>query len=186
LPERVTIAENQTKQVGFLDLHDVPASKPYSFEMGYFSSNDRPEHVDTILKFSNVAAALPAGVVRVYIRDQDGDAKFIGEDHVDHTPAGSDLELKTGQAFDVTVQPTVVSSDKLSATRTRYVMSYVIRNAKNEAATVQVRQGGLGRNGKVEHESQASQRVDADTLQWSVKAPAHGETTLTATIDTGD
>ena len=40
-------------------------------------------------------------------------------------------------AFDVTVQPTLVSMTKVSSTRSRFSMSYLIRNAKSEAVTVE-------------------------------------------------
>lgn len=185
LPERVTIAEAQTKQVGFLDLPGVSAKKVYEYRAGGFASDDNPEHVQVAIDFSNKSKALPAGTVRVYLKDQAGDAKFAGENTVDHTPAGSELSIKIGDAFDVTVQPTLVSSEKISRTRTRYAMSYVLRNAKSDAVTVELKQGGLWRDGKVESESLPSRRIDAATLGWSVPVPANGETTLTFTVDSG-
>jgi hypothetical protein len=69
--------------------------------------------------------------------------------------------------------------------RSRYSMSYVLRNARAEPVTVELRQAGLGRNGAVRKESQPSRRIDADTLGWSVAVPAKGETTLTFDVDTG-
>ncbi len=185
LPERVTIAESQTKQVGFIDLHGVKAVKTYEYRAGDFSSDENPEHADSILKFSNEQKALPAGTVRVYMRDAAGDAKFVGENDLDHTPAGSDLAIKIGEAFDVTVQPTVVSSEKMTRSRTRYSMSYSFRNAKPTPVTVDLRQDGLWRDGKIETESLPSRRIDAQTLSWSVPVPANGETILTFTVDTG-
>jgi hypothetical protein len=50
---------------------------------------------------------------------------------------------------------------------------------------VQVRQGGLGRDGKLIEESLASKRLNAQTLAWDVPVPANGETTLTFTVDSG-
>jgi hypothetical protein len=184
LPERVTIAEAQTKQVGFLDLN-VGAKKTYEYRAYSFASEENPEHADVAIDFSNREKALPAGIVRVYLRDVDGEPKFAGENNVDHTPAGSELSVKIGEAFDVTVQPTLVSSEKISRTRTRYSMSYLLRNAKSEPATVELRQGGLWRDGKMETESLPSTRIDAATLGWSVPVPANGETTLTFTVDSG-
>jgi hypothetical protein len=185
LPGRVTIAQAQTKQVGFLELDDVSAKKTYEYRADGFSSDQEPEHANVAISFSNKGKPLPAGVVRVYLRDPSGDPKFAGENTVDHTPAGSDLSIEIGEAFDVTVQPSVVKSEKLSRSRTRYTMSYLIRNARSDAATVDLKQAGLWRDGKVESESLPSKRVDAHTLDWSVPVPANGETTLTFTVDTG-
>ena len=185
LSEHVTVADNQTKQVGFLDLHGVATTKGYRFDAYGFDSLTDPRHVDVVLKIANTAAALPAGIVRVYMRDDAGDAKFVGEARIDHTPAGSTLSIKTGQAFDVTVTPTVMASDKSAKTRTHYSMSYLFRNARPEPVTVEFSQPGLGRDGKVDAESLPSRRIDADTLGWSVSVPANGETNLTFTVDTG-
>jgi hypothetical protein len=94
--------------------------------------------------------------------------------------------VKIGEAFDVTVQPTLVTSEKISKSRTRYTMSYLLRNAKPEPVMVELRQDGLWRGGKVETESLPSRRIDAGTLGWSVPVPANGETTLTFTVDSGE
>jgi hypothetical protein len=185
LPERVTIAENQTKQVAFLDLHGVKAEKAYEYRADGFQSYEQADHAAVVLKFSNANRALPAGVVRVYMRDTSGDPKFVGEDGIEQTPAGSDLGIKIGDAFDVTIQPTVVTSAKIDRWRTRYSMAYSVRNALAVPVTVDLRQNGLWRDGKVESESLPSKRIDAHTLAWSVPVPAHGETVLTFTVDTG-
>jgi len=135
---------------------------------------------------SGLAAGLPAGTIRVYERDVDGKPKFIGENQIGHTPQGSELAIKIGDAFDVTVQPTLVSDTKVSKTRSRYSMSYLVRNAKSEPVTVELRQAGIwGRDTKVTDESLKSRKIDAFTEGWSVPVPANGQTTLTFTVETG-
>jgi hypothetical protein len=190
LPGRTTIAQNQTKQVSFLDSKAIKARKIYQYRAEGFRSLEEPEHVDVSLAFTNslsggLGAQLPAGIVRVYVRDAAGDAKFIGENHIGHTPQGSDLSIKTGEAFDVTVQPTLVKTEPVRKSRTRYTMSYKVRNAKSTAATVQIVQPGLWRDGKVISESIASKRLDAYTLAWDVAVPANGETVLDFVVETG-
>jgi hypothetical protein len=185
LPERVTIAQNQTKQVAFLDLHGVKAEKAYEYRADGFQSYEQPDHASVVLRFNNANRALPTGVVRVYMRDTSGDPKFVGEDSIDQTPAGSDLGIKIGDAFDVTIQPSVVSSVRADRWRTRYSMAYTVRNALAVPVTVALRQNGLWRDGKVESESLPSKRIDAHTLAWNIPVPAHGETVLTFTVDSG-
>jgi len=190
LPHRTTIAANQNKQVGFLSAQGVAAKKVYEIRQDWFSSQAQPESATVAIQFSNARLAglgnqLPAGVMRVYVRDKAGDPKFIGENAIDHTPAGSELSIKTGDAFDVTSQGTLVSDEKVSKTRSRYTMKYLIRNARPEPVTVELRQGGLWRDGEVKAESLKSRRIDARTLGWSVPTPANGETTLTFTVETG-
>jgi hypothetical protein len=190
LRERTTVADNQTKQVGFLDAQGVAARKVYEYSADWFSSLTDPEHAAVVVRFSNsskggLGAQLPAGMVRVYVRDTDGKPRFVGENRIGHIPQGSEVSVKTGDAFDVTVQPTLVKQDRAGFWRSRYSMEYLVRNARSEPVTLDVRQAGLWREGKVLQESIKSTRPDAYTLQWSVPVAANGETRLTFTVETG-
>jgi hypothetical protein len=189
LPERTTIAQNQTKQVSFLDAQGVAAHKVYQWRADGFSSQDNPTSAAVTIDFANataggLGAGLPAGTIRVYQRDAHGDPKFVGENAIGHTPQGSELAVKIGDAFDVTVQPTLVDTTTVSRRRMRYAMSYVVRNARAEPVTVELRQGGLWADTKVVRESLASRSINATTRGWSVPVPANGETTLTFQVET--
>lgn len=195
LPGRVTVANNQNKQVGLLDVAGVPATKRYLFQMGGFATYEQPRSAEVAVLFQNgrssgVGQALPAGVVRVYVRDAGGEPRFIGEDQIGHTPAGSDIAITTGDAFDVTVQPRLVSNERvapriLNTERSRYRMEYTVRNARSEPVVVEVRQSGLGRDTEIQDQSLEGEMRDAGTIVWRVPVPANGETVLTATIETG-
>ena len=194
LPETVTVANNQTKQVGLIDAAGVPATKRYLRVVDGFYSAEEPVAAEVGVIFANgsgnAARALPAGVIRVYVKDEAGEPRFIGESQVDHSPAGSEIVVTTGDAFDVTVQPRLVSSERVSKRlvdyfRTRYAMEYTVRNARPEAVTVEVRQRGLGRDTELTDQSIEGEMRDARTVVWRVPVPANGETKLTATITTG-
>lgn len=190
LAQRTTVADNQTKQVGFLEANGVKASKDYVYRAGGFQSLQQPAHAEVLLDFRNsgaggLGAPLPAGVVRVYARDSKGEPKFIGESRIGHTPQGSELMIKTGEAFDVTVKPTLVRQEAHGLWVTRYSMSYEIKNARSVPVVVKIRQSGLGRKGGMVTESQKSVRADANTLVWDVPVDASGTTTLTFTVDSG-
>jgi hypothetical protein len=190
LPQRTTIAENQTKQVSFLDAPEVLARKAYHWSNpGFFGAND-PSHAEVVIDFANatsggLGAGLPAGTIRVYQRDAEGAPKFVGENQIGHTPQGSELAVKIGDAFDVTIQPTLVSNETIGAHRFRYAMSYLLRNARDQEVTVEVRQGGFWRDKSVIKESQTGRFIDAFTRGWSVIVPANGQTTLTSQLETG-
>lgn len=188
LPQRTTIAQNQTKQVGFLSAAGVQASKVYQYRSYAYASSDNPANAAVVVQFANkqaagLGAAMPMGIMRVYIRDQAGDPKFAGENQVPHTPQGSQLDVKIGDAFDVTLQPTNVSRESRGNGRYRYAMSYSVKNARAEPVIVQLVQSNLWRESKVIKESQPSKRLDAGTVAWDIKVPANGETILTFTID---
>ncbi len=194
LPEAVTVANNQTKQVGMIDAAGVPATKRYLRVINGFSTAEQPIAAEVGVIFANgsgaAARALPAGVIRVYVKDEAGEPRFIGESQVDHSPAGSEIVVTTGDAFDVTVQPRLVSSERVSKRlvdyfRTRYAIEYTVRNARPEPVTVEVRQRGLGRDTELTDQSITGEMRDARTVVWRVPVPANGETKLTATITTG-
>jgi hypothetical protein len=174
---RTTIANAQTKQVSFLDVSGVPASKGYEYRSSWLSNQTEASSAASILKFSNaraggIGAALPAGTVRIYMRDSQGQAQFIGESAIPHTPGGSSLALRTGDAFDVKVQSVVEKRDQITSdewerydrfrvtypdgtvkevtrerpkTYYRTQMRYIVTNARPVPVTVDVVQTGLGR-----------------------------------------
>lgn len=188
LPERTTIADKQTKQVSFLDVHNTPAARAYEFRNGWLSTADQPLSVNTVLRFSSsrnqgLGDALPAGIVRVYQKDSRGNPQFVGEHRIGHTPMGSDIGLATGQAFDVKVRPIVEERTKLGTSRWRTRMRYILTNASPKAVTVDLVQSGLWGDTRIVDESMKSERLSADDARWRVQVPANGEATVTAAFD---
>jgi hypothetical protein len=182
-----TIANNQNKQVSFLTAERVRASRGYEQTFYSFESQEEPVSAEVRVRFSNSQASglgdqLPSGVVRVYARDARGAPQFVGEDRIGHTSAGSDLALKIGDAFDVTIQPTLRQTTRASRRATDYDMSYVVRNARSEAVTVTIRQDSLWRFNEVTAQSIEGRRTDADSFAWEVPVAANGETELTFTV----
>ena len=192
LPERTTIADKQTKQVSFLDVKGAPATSGYVYHAQWNDSAGQAQSASSVLKFSNASKgglgdALPAGTVRVYMRDARGQPQFIGENKIDHTPQGSDLVIRTGDAFDVKVQPTVTDRTRLSPDRWRTTMRYTLTNAKDRPVTVELVQDGVPwwwTDTRITAESQKSERRDADSEVWLVPVPANGTATVTATFET--
>jgi len=188
LRERTTIADKQTKQVSFLDVHDTPAVRAYEFNNGWLTTSEEPISASTVLRFSSsreggLGDALPAGTVRVYQRDARGNPQFVGEHAIGHTPMGSQIGLATGQAFDVKVRPVVEERTRLSSNRWKTRMRYTLTNASPKPITVDLFQSGLVGDTRVTDESLKSARPNADQVRWSVPIPANGEATVTATFD---
>lgn len=189
LPERTTIAHAQQKQVSFLDVKGAPARKAYEFVNRWLGSNDNPRSAVTAIKFSTASQGglgdqLPAGTIRVYMRDARGDPQFIGESRIDHTPMGSSLAIRTGDAFDVKVKTVVEERTRLSNRRWQTKMRYIVTNARSEPVTVDVAQDGLWGDVRIREQSIGGNRVSADRIEWKVSVPTNGTTELTATFDT--
>ncbi|TCP70979.1 DUF4139 domain-containing protein [Sphingomonas sp. PP-CE-1G-424] len=192
LKERTTIADKQTKQVGFLDVKGAKASAGYEYRNAWLGTQTEPQSAGSMLRFANSAAgglgdALPAGTVRVYVRDQRGQPQFTGENRIEHTPQGSDISLRTGDAFDVKVLPVVEAHTRLSEDHWRTTMRYTLSNARAKPVVVDLIQAGLDwswTDTRVQAESQKSERQNADSALWHVTVPANGTSVVTASFDT--
>jgi hypothetical protein len=188
LAARTTIANAQQKQVSFLDVKGAPARATYEYVNGWLSSSTEPRSASSVLKFSTsrqggLGDQLPAGTIRVYMRDARGDPQFIGENSIDHTPMGSSMALRTGDAFDVKVRPTVEQRMRLGSSRWQTKMRYTLTNARPESVTVDLAQQGLWGDTRVSAQSIEGKRISADRMEWSVPVPANGSTDLTVTFD---
>ncbi len=189
LAERTTIANLQTKQVSFLDVHGVPAEHGYEYRNRWLGTSETPQSAKSVYSFSTSAHAglgdqLPAGVLRFYMRDKRGEPQFIGENHIDHTPMGSTLSLATGDAFDVKVRAVVEKRTRLSTFDWQSDMRYELSNALPRPVTVKLLQEGLWGDSRITAESQKSTRRSAETAEWAVTVPANGKTSLTASFET--
>jgi hypothetical protein len=141
LKERTTIANQQTKQVSFLDVTGAAARRAFVFRNGWLQTQDQASSASSVLQFSSsrnagLGDALPAGTVRVYMKDARGNAQFVGENQIGHTPMGSDIAIATGEAFDVKVQPVMEQRERVNDSRWRTRMRYTLTNASPRAVTV--------------------------------------------------
>ncbi|WP_373472546.1 DUF4139 domain-containing protein [Sphingorhabdus lacus] len=187
LGERTTIANAQQKQVSFLDVKSAPARNTYEFNNGWLATNEAAS-ASSVLKFSTSRSGglgdqLPAGTMRVYMRDKRGDPQFIGESRIEAIPMGSAMSIRTGEAFDVKIKTVVEERTRISSNRWKTRMRYEITNARGNAVTVDLGQNGLWGDVRISEQSQEGKRVSADRIEWSVPVPANGKATVTATFD---
>ncbi len=193
LQRPTTLAENQTKQVALMSATRVPVKKEFLLEgANYYYSGQYGElgqkmKVGVFVDFQNkgegLGIPLPKGVIRVYKKDSQGNAQFVGEDRIDHTPKNETVRLKLGDAFDVTADKKQTAFQKLAGTgRYNYVFEsayeIVLKNAKTEPVTVTLREPMPG-DWTMVSESQPHTKAASGTAEWQVKVPADGKTTLT-------
>jgi len=193
LARPTTIADKQTKQVALLGAQGVPVAKELVLQgSDYYYRNSvggigQKMKVGVFVQFENREASrlgmpMPKGVVRVYKKDSAGNAQFVGEDRIDHTPKNETVRLKLGEAFDVTADKKQTDFRRREPTnRASYVFEsayeIVLRNAKKEAVTVVVREPVPGDWTMLE-ETQRHAKVAAGTAEWRVAVPAEGKSTL--------
>jgi hypothetical protein len=193
LARPTTIADNQTKQVALLGAQGVPVTKELVLQGSdyYYRSSvgaiGQKMKIGVFVQFENrdtsrLGMPMPKGVVRVYKKDGAGNAQFVGEDSIDHTPKNETVRLKLGEAFDVTADKKQTDFKRREPlNRASYVFEsayeIVLKNAKKEAATVVVREPVPGDWTMLE-ETQRHAKAAAGTAEWRVKVPAEGTTTL--------
>lgn len=193
LQRPTTLAENQTKQVALMSATRVPVKKEFLLQgenyyySGQYSELGRKMKVGVFVEFLNkgegLGIPLPKGVIRMYKKDRQGNAQFVGEDRIDHTPKNETVRLKLGDAFDLTADRKQTAFQKLAGTgRYNYVYEsayeIVLKNAKAEAVTVTVREPMPG-DWTMVSESQAHTKAASGTAEWQVLVPAEGKATLT-------
>ncbi len=189
LPHKTSLAANQKKQITIVDTSNVKAEKSYEYYNWGFESLNDPQNVDSRIKFSNSRAgglgeALPSGTVRVYTKDKNDKVQFIGEEAISHIAGGSDMSLKIGEAFDITVKPTLVKSTNVSRTVTDFEMKYELKNASKKAVDVSVFQSLFGYWNDYDflEESQRGDNKNDSSRVWDIRVPAEGAAELTYTV----
>lgn len=194
LDRPTTLKENQTKQVSLLSASQVPVRKEYLLkgESHYFTGKhgeiaDKLK-VGVYVEFDNktesrMGMPIPKGTVRVYKRDSEGRAQFVGEDAIDHTPKNETVRLKLGDAFDITgrrKQTDYKSLGPQGSAKRVYEVAFevVLKNAKKEAVQVHVLEPVYGDWEMLQH-SHPFVKESSGTARFKVDVPAEGSTTLT-------
>jgi hypothetical protein len=194
LDRPTNIMEAQTKQVALLSAAGVPARKElvlrgadyyYSGQYGEIGTKMK---VGVFVEFDNKEASklgmpLPKGVLRVYKKDSQGNAQFVGEDNIDHTPKNETVRLKLGEAFDVTADKKQTDFKVLprpSKNTNAYESAFelVLKNAKKQKVTVTVQEPISG-DWKIVSESAPHIKVNSHLAEWKIDIPAESSTKLT-------
>ncbi|MGH7509388.1 MAG: DUF4139 domain-containing protein [Gemmatimonadales bacterium] len=132
---------------------------------------------------------LPGGVARMYQADSAGSLQLVGEASLDHTPAGTDLKLHAGTAFDITakrVQTSYVTrrdSTQAGGVRTLATADYrvTLENASDSTVTVTVEEERAG-EWSVVSSSAPAEKVSSTLTRFRVRIPARGQAVLTYKI----
>jgi hypothetical protein len=201
LQRTTSLHNDETKQVELLSASKVPVKKLYRYDgaglgwwggegvsdPAYGASTGNPK-VDVVLEVENSEKAglgmpLPAGKIRVYKRDEDGSQEFLGEDAIDHTPKDETVKVKMGTAFDVKGERKQTNFVNAHNNTIEETFEIVLKNHKKQDVTVRVLER-LYRysNWKITESSLPFEKQDSRTVEFPVKVPSDGKTTLTYTV----
>lgn len=174
----------------------VPGVLPWRGYFGGYSTEpvQQPVQVWYTLKRARGSVfgdrPLPAGTAQVYQADAAGRLQLVGEAAIGHSPAGKDVRLQTGDAFDVTAErvQTEYNVEQLPPVRrgaasTRRVTTafrVTLTNAKAEPVSVDVREAHFG-EWRITASSVPAEKLSASEVRFRVSVPAGGAATLTYT-----
>ena len=159
------------------DPNAVPVQVWYTFKRAHGTTfGDRP---------------LPGGTMELYQRDSSGRVQLVGEASFSHTPAGNDLRVQSGDAFDVTAeriqtdyhQVGIPNPSRFGGSHSRVTASYkvTLTNAKNQAVMVDVRERHWG-DWVITESSVPAEKLSSTEQRFRVSVPANGTATLTYTL----
>jgi hypothetical protein len=197
----VTVGNNETKQVEFVTKPAVPATtfyvydaNPYFYGYGgiitdqYYGQSGITD-VQNYLEFTTaeengVGVALPAGRMRVYQADVDGAALLIGENQIDHTAKGEDLQIYLGNAFDLVGERTQTNFVIVTGNVIEETYEIRLRNRK-ETGSVEIRvPERLFRwsNWEILNSSVPFEKKDSSTIEFRPQVAAGEEVVITYTV----
>ncbi|MEP6572636.1 MAG: hypothetical protein ABJD11_08065 [Gemmatimonadota bacterium] len=198
LPGRTTLLPGLTSSVALFDPATVKYTRtfeargqiPYWGALQQFGEEtDVPVEITYVvqraLKTEFGDRPLAGGVAHIYQADSGGRHQLVGESSLDHTPAGEDLHLNAGTAFDVTakrLQTSYVSRrDSAQGGGWRYTATadyqVTLKNAGAAAVSVDVLEQRAG-EWSVVSSSIPPQKVSSTLTRFRVPVPAGGQAVL--------
>lgn len=200
LPGRVSLKPGQVSTIALFEpatakvtrTFQVTGQLPYWGGLGQYGEEEEvPVTVTyTVLRPRKTDLGdrpLPGGTVRLYEPDSAGRVQLIGESSIDHSPAGEDLRLNAGNAFDLTAKRVQTNyatrRDSIpggGGWRTIATADYrvTITNAADQAATVEVIET-RGGEWSVVSSSVKPEKLSSTRTAFRVPVPAKGKATLT-------
>ena len=195
-----TLHDRETKQVEFVHAEKMYAPTIYvydgavgyqfyglNYDQGYGQSDNKKIIVQREFKnaeTNQLGIALPAGKLRFYRRDDDGQLQFVGENTIDHTPRNETVRVTTGNSFDLVGErkQTDFKTDR-SDKWLDETFEIKLRNRKKEPVTFRVVEH-LYRwnNWNVTAKSDEFTKKDSQTIEFNVAVKPDEEKTVTYTV----
>lgn len=177
LQRPTTIRNNQQKQIGLLTADGIATKKLFVFD------GRNGGDVAVKMEFENseensMGMPLPKGVVRVFKADSRGQAQFIGEDRIDHTPRDEDVRLRVGNAFDVKGE-TVRKDYKDIGKGYTETWEITLKNHKQSEDVVITVPFQIYGDWSIIESTAKYEKKDANTAEFQIPVPADGESSFT-------
>jgi hypothetical protein len=190
LPEPTDMPAHETKQVQFLNQHDVPFERVYRYSATW-DEGEQNSAATLYLLFQNRADTglgkpLPGGYISVSEPGPHGAPIFVGQAGIIDTAVGEPFEIATSDVFSVPVKQTLIEDRTVgSGDARREQRSYEIEVANNcaEAIAFELWQGINVPDTKITAESQLHV-MDRGAAVWRVSLVPGEHALLHFTIET--
>jgi hypothetical protein len=124
---------------------------------------------------------LPAGTWRIFEPDAGGRLQMIGESSSRHSPAGQELRLAAGSAFDLTstrVQTEYTTTREARRTIATAAYTVTLTNAKDSVVAIDVLEERQG-EWSILSSSVPGEKLSSTRTRFRMRVPAKGEAVLT-------
>jgi hypothetical protein len=186
----VTLSSLGSTRIALFHAARVPVRKEYVLygQAWWYQTQGpdipRAEHPQVRLRFENdgIAGAdepLPGGALHTWRRDDRGRLQYGGGAAIPHTASGEEVVATIGSAFDIVAERVQTDYRQLDARTFESAWRIEIRNRSRAAASVLVVEQMPGFEWTIVEESLTHERVDAQTVRWTVPVPAGGSAVLT-------
>jgi hypothetical protein len=204
LHRSTTLHNQETKQVEFVRASGIKSERVYVYDgakinqqqyQGWnfdtirqnreYGTESNPD-VWVMREFVNSEAnhlgiPLPAGRLRFYRQDSDGQLEFTGENEIKHTPRDETIRAFTGSAFDLKGERRQTDYHiDFNSRSVDEAFEIKLSNHKKEEAVVRVVEHlyrGMG--WEIVDKSSTYLKSDAQTIEFRVQVPPEGEKTVT-------
>ncbi|RLC52233.1 MAG: DUF4139 domain-containing protein [Candidatus Cloacimonadota bacterium] len=164
LSEKVSINNNQQKQIRLFPAVSVKANSKYEYKTYSEKVASKIEFINS--KKEGLGVPLPKGIVKIYKLDAaDNNLEFIGEDRINHTPKDEKVTLQTGYAFDLKGKTVVLDTRKISRKVTERDMKVTLKNHSEKEKKIAVIHH-LNGDWKIYNENLSYKKKDANSIEF--------------------
>jgi len=195
LTRPVTIENNQSRQIELFSPRTIHPQRIYRVVSGpgrhthQLTEEEVKVPVEVSLSFrtdeaGNLDMPLPAGQVRLYQVDEEGQRWFIGEDRIDHTPKDTDVFIKAGSAFDIRAKRKQTEFKRITSRVSESGWEITVTNRKNDSLVVECLEQ-LSGDWEITESSHPFTVVNAFTARFDLSVKPGETIVLRYTVKTG-
>jgi len=193
IPFRETIADKEQKQIRFLEKRSVGYESYGRAQVASFPRKgvQKLRFLNT-LRFANTRAngmgiPLPAGIVRMYSTDNEGQTHFIGESRLGNIPPNEPVTLTIGTLFDATGEKRTTKYVAREGYR-NVVSTYTLNNRGKTPLTLKVEERIPTFGGTVRLKSSCKgpcsvKKISAFVREFTVKLPPQKSYSFTSEFE---